>query len=180
MTEQPTFSRSMTGDDWTRTSTIGAGNKLKLMLISAQIKGIEKIKRHEGATLYVVCKRGSEEWRSKPAEVAGFDPTWKMQQCVLTYKETKNLIYIEIKDKDKPAARALAECNAPISHFLEQPEGHITIPLFNDSILLGKIVFETFCEAGHEDIPVDPNFPHVKPMCKPCNNTHKNEAGTPL
>jgi hypothetical protein len=125
------------GEEWCRSSTIGAGNKLKLMLISAKLKGIEKIKRHEGATLYVVCKRGSEEWRSKPAEVPGFEPTWKMQQCSLSYKETKNLIYIEIKDKDKPAARSLAECNAPISHFLEQPAGQIPIPLFNDSEKVG-------------------------------------------
>lgn len=92
----------------------------------------------------------------------------------------KNLIYIEIKDKDKPIAKALAECNAPVEHFLTQPEGHVKIPLFNDSENIGNIVFETFDESHHEDHPIDSNYPHVKPLCKVCNNTHQNEKGTPL
>lgn len=99
-------------------STIGAGNKLKMMLVEVNLKLVEKLKKHETANLYVVCKRGGEEWRSKASEIPGLQTTWKMQMCTLTYKELKNLVYIEIKDRDKPIAKALGECNASIEHFL--------------------------------------------------------------
>jgi hypothetical protein len=42
-----------------------------MMLVSVNLKLVEKIRRHENDTLYVVCKRGGDEWRSKPAEMAG-------------------------------------------------------------------------------------------------------------
>lgn len=162
-----------------RSSTIGANNKLKMILVSVNLKLVEKIKRHENSTLYVVCKRGSEEWRSKPSENAGFQPIWSMQQCAMSYKELKNLIYIEVKDRDQPIAKALGECNASVEHLINQPEGKIVLPLFNNGDNIGSITFETFDESHHEDCEVDSNYPHVKPLCKVCNDTHKNEKGTP-
>lgn len=85
-----------------------------MMLSSAKIKLCEKTKKFEHSSFYVVCKLRAEEWRSKPSESAGLEPTW-IHQCVsLAYKDKSNLIFIEIRDRDKPAAKPVAEAQSTV------------------------------------------------------------------
>lgn len=89
-------------------------------------------------------------------------------------------MFVEIRDKEKPAAKPVAECQASVQHFMSSNYGEVSIPLFNDSVNVGSIVFEIHDEAALDATAViDKNYPHVKSSCMVCKNTRMNDKGTP-
>ncbi len=96
---------------------------MNMQLKSVTLTSIDKIKRHEMSQLGVVCKRGGEEWRSKASNDVGFKAVWEEEVCSISYKEVKNLVFIEIRDALKPVSKALAECNCTVEHLMAMPDG---------------------------------------------------------
>jgi hypothetical protein len=65
-----------------------------------------------------------------------------------------------------------------VSLFLTQL-GVISVALSCENEKVGEIRFETFEEAPTDESEIDPNYPHVKPRCVVCKDTHRSDKGTP-
>lgn len=87
-------------------------------------------------------------------------------------------MFVEVRDKDRIGNKPIAEAQASVSLFLSQL-GVISVPLLCDNEKIGEIRFETFDEEPTEEHEIDPNYPHVKPRCVVCKDTHRNDRGTP-
>ena len=65
-----------------------------------------------------------------------------------------------------------------MSLFLTQL-GVISVALSCENEKVGEIRFETFEEAPPDESEIDPNYPHVKPRCVVCKDTHRSDKGNP-
>jgi len=76
-----------------------------MLLVSADFTLTSSLSKQANTTFYVVCKIKSAEWRSKPSDREGLQPTWTHQQLQLEYKEVFNIMTIEVRDREKPEGK---------------------------------------------------------------------------
>lgn len=134
--------------------------------------------------MYAVCKLKAGEWRSKPYTESGLEAKFDQTVCSLEYSVPTNIMYIEIRDRDKPTMKPLAEGKVSVSEFLENPDTIINVPMKRGDDEVGEICFElpTHSSAAEEEVAVikpDANYPHMRENCIVCKGSRKNQSGKP-
>lgn len=135
------------------------------------------MEKKDSVTAYVVCKLRAGEWRSKPSDCVGLKPKWSQQQVVLEFKEPTNIVYIEIRDKDKPAGKPMCQGQATVETFLNSGNSVVSVPMkyHGTEDVIGSLSFETFNNqvlVDEHNHSAEGEFPHIKPSCMVCKNTH--------
>lgn len=116
---------------------------LKVLMHSINLTKTSKLQDFNEAVILCVCKLKANEWRSKPNTDPGLEAKFTHQLCSLEYALPTNIMYIEIRDKNKPAMKALAEGKIIINEFLENPDTIIMVPLTRGGDEVGEISFES-------------------------------------
>jgi hypothetical protein len=138
--------------------------------------------------MYAVCKLKAGEWRSKPYTEPGLEAKFDQTVCSLEYSVPTNIMYIEIRDRDKPSMKPLAEGKVTVSEFLDNPNTIIRVPMIRGNDTVGEICFElpsgdasggSSNAESSEPAKVDPDFPHLRPTCIVCKTSRKNPSGKP-
>ena len=157
------------------------GKRLKMLLTAASLNP-KLLTQFNNCTIYTVIKLGKGEMRSKPASSQGLETTWTQEQVDLEFTKTSNVVYIEVRDKDKPSGKMLAEGQLSVENFLGHSGQTCDVKVFTkDSAMAecGAIRFEVFDQSSVKRGDVDPNYPHVKLGCMVCKDSHSNTSGTP-
>lgn len=90
-----------------------------------------------------VCKLRSNEWRSKYNTEPGLEAKFTHQLCSLEYSAPGNVMYIEVRDKNKPSMKPLAEGKITVNEFLSNQDTIIMVPLLRGGDEVGEIAFES-------------------------------------
>ena len=155
----------------------------KALLVSADMSQGDHLRSFLDHKFYVLMTNHFGEWRSKPAMESGLTPKWTNEQVKIDFKETTNILTIQMKDQKNAQAASPAIGKATVESLLK--DGLVDVPLKTPKDeTVGYIRFQSFHnqveqEQAGSDEEVDEKYPHVKPKCMVCNSTHKNNVGTP-